>query len=167
MKKITTIIMVLTCLLTLASYSQTSQSDTTEYLNRTSLLKYIYKMNAKFPDVVYAQALIESGSLKSHICRKNNNLFGMRFPEYRVTTAIGKAHGYAVYENWQASVQDYCLFQNKVLDNKNWTKAQYLNYLGRKYAEGRGYKMKILASIRYNNEHIVFANYQDSTTCLN
>ena len=91
----------------------------------------------------------------------------MRLPEYRETTAIGKAHGYALYSDWKASVRDYLLFQNRVLANKNWTRAQYLNYLNRKYAESGGYKHKLLVSIKYNNEHMVFANYVDTASSTN
>ena len=48
-------------------------------------------------DVVKAQIWLETGNLSSKFCKENNNLFGMKLPKRRQTTAIGKLDGMAYY----------------------------------------------------------------------
>ena len=47
------------------------------------------------------------------------NLFGMRLPKARKTTAIGKKRHYAVYKDWISSVEDYKHWQNKIPNKPN------------------------------------------------
>ena len=96
-------------------------------------------------DIVYAQAIIESGSFKSGLCRNNNNIFGMRLAHSRKTTAIGTRHGYAKYEDWKRSVDDYVLFQNSL---KKMTREQYLKYLNKRYSATQNYSFLLLKTIK-------------------
>lgn len=62
---------------------------------------------AKF---ITAQAAHETGNFTSKIFKQNNNLFGMKLPKKRKTTATGEKYGHATYESIQDSVKDYSLY---------------------------------------------------------
>jgi len=57
--------------------------------------------------MIIAQAAFETGNFTSNIYKKNNNLFGMKLPEKRVTTATGEKYGHAIYDTVFSSIQDY------------------------------------------------------------
>lgn len=99
-----------------------------------NLIKYLNEINIKFPDIVLAQAKLESGNYTSYLFRVNNNLFGMRKAEQRPTTTVRVDKRHAVYEDWQQSVLDYALLQSTILP-KVKNKKQYIAYIGRNYAE--------------------------------
>jgi len=75
-------------LLTLAicCHSQTIEEVRTE----------IHRQGLPHPEIVLAQARLETGNFKSARCRRDHNLFGIK-------------HGkrYAKYRRWQDSVADY------------------------------------------------------------
>ena len=66
----------------------------------------------KFQRVAKAQIILETNSLKSKICLKNNNLFGMKMAKYRPTTAKGIRYKHAYYDNYIESIRDYKLYQD-------------------------------------------------------
>ena len=72
----------------------------------------IVNQGIKYPDIALAQAKIESNHFRSDIFKENNNLFGMKLPSQRKTTAIGKNRGHARYRSWVDSVKDYKLWQD-------------------------------------------------------
>lgn len=102
------------------------------------LYNYIVECGIKFPDIVYRQALLESGRFSSDIFLCGNNLFGMKVAKQRPTTAIGEYKGHAEYSSWKMSVQDYALFQSAFMRKHN-TEEKYYNALGRSYAENENY----------------------------
>jgi len=106
-----------------------------------SLLNKIFEIRLEHPYIVFAQAIEESGRFNSLIFRENNNLFGMKMPERRPTTAIGINRKHAVYRNWQECLYDYALFQSAYM--RNLTEEEYLAKLGRSYAESEGYEQRI------------------------
>jgi uncharacterized FlgJ-related protein len=108
--------------------------------SKENMIKLIIDLNIAHPDIVIAQAIIESGNFKSNIFKENNNLFGMKMPEYRKTTAIGINRGHAVYSSWRESVIDYALWQGKRA--RYSTKNQYLRRL-KSYAADPNYITKI------------------------
>jgi len=114
-------------------------------VTKEKLYEQIIKFGIKFPDIVFAQAMIESGELTSKLFRTANNMFGMRFPSVRETTAQGKTNsGYSKYEDWNFGVYDYFLWQDHMLRNRNEiTKSQYLSLLGRVYAKDPNYVSKV------------------------
>jgi uncharacterized FlgJ-related protein len=91
--------------------------------------------------VVFAQAVLESGQFTSRLFKSANNLFGMKIPSIRESSANGKTKsGYSSYEDWEFSVYDYSLWQNFLLKNKgDLTKNQYFSLLGRIYASDKKY----------------------------
>lgn len=114
-------------------------------ITKQKVYEQIIKFGIKFPDVVFAQAMIESGELTSKLFKTANNMFGMRFPSVRETTAQGKtSSGYSRYEDWNFGVYDYFLWQDHMLRNRNEiTKSQYLSLLGRVYAQDPNYVSKV------------------------
>jgi uncharacterized FlgJ-related protein len=118
-------------------------------LNKANLWTTIQESGIKYPDIVYAQAILESGALKSKLVRINKNLFGMRKPTKRKTTAIGKKSKYAVYINWQASVQDYKLWQDYLFRKKKMNRAEYISYLQKRYSETPNYMSRVKKIIKY------------------
>jgi len=102
-----------------------------------SLYSYLHRIGMKYPRIVYRQALLESGRFKSDLFKNANNLFGMRMPNIRKTTAIGKYKGYAKFSCWKHSVDDYKLYQDSYLSSAK-TEEQYYRLLDKKYgATGR------------------------------
>jgi uncharacterized FlgJ-related protein len=73
---------------------------------------WLKEYNIQYPDIVKAQIILETGWLKSSICKENNNLFGMKLAKSRITTAIGKNKGHAVYKTLRDSVKDYAIWQH-------------------------------------------------------
>ena len=114
-------------------------------LNKRNLWKVINDLEIKFPEIAFAQALLESGDFKSDLARNNNNLFGMKKPSKRSTTADEKTRrGYAVYDHWIESIKDYKLYQEFVIErNKIANKYQYVSYIDRTYAEINDYSKRL------------------------
>lgn len=113
-------------------------------LNFQNLKDYMHEIKIHFPDIVFKQARIESGNFKSRICKENNNLFGMRLAKKRETTAVGENKKYAVYDNWQQSVDDYKLWQEYHKINENTKREDYLKLIGKIYAQDSTYVNKII-----------------------
>jgi len=114
------------------------------------LIKMLQQLNVRFPHIVMAQAIIESGHFQSNIFRSNRNLFGMKQARARCTTAKGTELNHAYYDNWRESVYDYAFFQSRYLNDLK-TEEQYLEYLDRNYAEAPDYDKMILKMVAEKN----------------
>ena len=126
-------------------YSETELvvlEDERSAFSEEALLKEIDDCGIRFADIVYAQAVLETGSFKSKIFTESNNLFGMKLARSRNTTAVGENRGHAMYDDWRRSVQDYSLYQSTYL-RKIKTEKQYLRFLGENYAEDPSYVSKL------------------------
>jgi uncharacterized FlgJ-related protein len=106
------------------------------------LKAYILELNIRFPHIVYAQALLESGEFKSHIFKVNNNFFGMKQAKQRPTTNKGTENGHAYFANWRDCVVDYAFYQAAYLNDLR-SEAEYFDYLGQNYAEDPMYVSKL------------------------
>jgi hypothetical protein len=109
----------------------------------------IREMNFKYSDIVYAQAVLESGNFQSALFKNNKNLFGMRVAQSRTTTHHGSQMGYAYYSNWESSLIDRALWEEAFCRNLN--REQYLDLLNKVYAEDPLYKEKLLKIIKDYN----------------
>jgi hypothetical protein len=129
--------------------------------NKDAKLLFLYleiiENDIKHPDIVLAQAILESGYLSSPIFIENNNLFGMRFPERRPTVALSENRGYSVYDCWTDSVKDYKLFQEFLFRRKEKTRDEYFDYLDRIYAEDPNY-VPFLKKVIEDNKTIIDYN---------
>jgi uncharacterized FlgJ-related protein len=110
--------------------------------NEENLMIVIKRMGIRFPEVVVAQAKLETGHFTSKSFTKHNNLFGMKVPKSRLTVATGESFGHARYDHWTYSVMDYALFQS-TFARKIRTRKGYMRYLSRNYAEDESYVQKI------------------------
>lgn len=113
-----------------------------EQINDNSLLSYIKKIGIAHPKIVLTQAKLESANFKSKLFKSNNNIFGMKYPERRKTTAIGVNRNHSVYSSWKEAVIDYKIWQDTYAKKYIKSKKQYLKYLSL-YAEDKNYVNKI------------------------
>jgi uncharacterized FlgJ-related protein len=102
------------------------------------MIRLAKNIGIRYIDVMVAQSKIETGHYTSIVFKANKNLFGMKLPVIRKTTAIGEKHNHADYISWQQSVLDYKLWQDRVISKLN-TKSKYLAYLDKHYAESKQY----------------------------
>lgn len=109
------------------------------------LVEKIKQLNFKYPHIILAQAMQETGNFKSTIFKQGNNLFGMKQAKIRATLAQGTNNGHAYYETWQESVYDYAMFYNTYLNDIK-TEGEYYGYLQQYYAEDPAYveRLKII-----------------------
>lgn len=105
------------------------------------LKAYMAELNIPHSDIVYAQAVLETGNFTSHICKTNNNFFGMKVATIRPTTNIGEENGHAAFKNWRQSVIDYALYSSCYLTRM--TRDEYFAYLGSRYAEDPNYIIRV------------------------
>lgn len=115
-----------------------------------NLAYYINALNISFPQVVYAQAVQETGYFTSNIFLENNNLFGMKQARVRPTTARGTKRGHAYYTNWQESVVDYAMWQ-VAYANQFRTEQDYLMFLDGLYAEDPNYIYRLETIMNRDN----------------
>ena len=143
-------------------------NDNTRYINtelevdlitnnsftKKRLISEIKRYNFKYPDIVMAQAIIESQHFKSPVFRENHNMLGMKEAKQRLTTAKGTNLNHAYYDNWKDCVVDRLLYDAVYLNDLS--RADYLKYLDRVYAEATDYDKLIERVIESNNLKEVF-----------
>lgn len=90
----------------------------------------------KHPQIVYAQAVLETGHFKSDLCLNDNNLFGL----YN-----SKKHRYHTFDHWKDCIIAYKeMVQYKYKDGDD-----YLNFLKEiGYAEDSKYICKLKELIK-------------------
>jgi uncharacterized FlgJ-related protein len=103
-----------------------------------SFVELLKELNVRFPHIVLAQSIVETGHWTSNIFKENHNLFGMKQARVRVNTARGTQYNHAYYDNWRESVYDYAFYQCRYLGSIK-TEDEYFKYLSESYAEADGY----------------------------
>lgn len=99
-------------------------------LTLDNLYKAMDKEGVKFPKIVAAQALLETGHFGSKVCLELNNLFGLRRPS---------DGSYYAFNNWEESVVAYRDYvQYKYTDGDYY---RFLKQIG--YAEDKHYVEKV------------------------
>lgn len=107
-----------------------------------------------YADVLYAQALHESGHFTSNIYQNTNNCFGMKQPKVRPTTSLGGWTGtngvkWANYTDVSSSIEDRILWDgyNKIKfpETPEEVKQYMQNVQSKGYAEDPQYISKVLA----------------------
>jgi hypothetical protein len=122
---------------------------TNNSFSKEKLFLEIDRYSFKYPDIVKAQAILESGHFKSPVFLQNNNMFGMRKAMVRITTAEGSNLNHAYYVDWKYCVADRALYEAQYLSKL--TREEYFSYLDQTYAEGEGYS-KLLKQIIKKND---------------
>lgn len=118
----------------------------TDSLTEDCLAQYIRAVNIEYPEVAFAQAMMESNRLTSNLVVTNNNLFGMKHPAQRATTSLESKGGYAFYSDWTQSVIDYALWREKYTSHCE-TRHELLIKLSRAYAQDPAYVAKLQSDI--------------------
>lgn len=116
--------------------------DLNEEFSEERLIEEINKMNFQRPSIILAQAKLETGHFKSKLFKENHNLFGMKKPWSRATTALGEKNGHAYYHNWRDSLIDYALYQSRYV-KAGITETEYLTQLNDTYATDPSYHVKL------------------------
>lgn len=111
-----------------------------------AFIEALKDVNVRFPYIALAQAKIETGNFTSQVFKENHNLFGMKLPRIRTTTALGTKNNHAYYNNWLESVYDYAMYQNYMMCNIE-TESEYYCKLGESYAEDSTYATTIRATV--------------------
>lgn len=70
--------------------------------------------------IIISQAAHETGNFTSFIFISNNNLFGMRQPEKRNTTSLGKKNNYASFKDIESCIEDFNIYLEYVSLSKNY-----------------------------------------------
>jgi murein DD-endopeptidase MepM/ murein hydrolase activator NlpD len=109
------------------------RSDATHYYNSDLTIENLYaalkKHGIKFPKIVLAQAILETGNFKSRLCKEQNNLFGLRHSK-----------GYYSFDHWEESVIAY----RDWVQYKHRKGEEYYTFLRRiNYASSRNYVYKV------------------------
>ena len=93
----------------------------------------------KYPDIVKAQAILETGNYTSNLCINHNNLFGLY---------DSKNKRYYSYKHWYESIKDYKkLIQSKYDNNKYYY--EFLEDI--KYASDKKYVSKLKEIVKEMN----------------
>jgi uncharacterized FlgJ-related protein len=122
-------------------------------LTNKNVWNTIQSAGIKHADIVFAQAILESGHFKSKLVKTNNNLFGMKLPKIRETTAIGSKNKYATYKHWMNSVQDYKMYQNYLFRKKEMSRIEYLSYIKKNYSTTPDYVTRVMKIVNRNKDY--------------
>ena len=96
------------------------------------------------PEIVYRQAVLETGNFTSDLFKYGNNLMGMRLARVRPSCATAIEYDYhATYSHWWDSVMDYKLMQDWYTA-KSHDLSDYYEFLGNiGYATDKHYIVKL------------------------
>lgn len=110
-------------------------------LNDSTLVSFLREKGAWYPELMAAQAKLETGNYTSNIFMCSNNLFGMKAVTLRKTTQNGDFRGYGTYDSWMESCIDRILWDL----HKFSEKPSYEDYTEklRLYAEDEEYIEKL------------------------
>ena len=111
------------------------------------LIEEISKLDFKFPHIVLAQAILETGTYESKIFKENHNLFGMKEARVRLNLAKGTQYKHAYYDNWKESVTDYALWYS-TFAYKCKSEKQLYKLLNKQYAEANFYPQALQRIIK-------------------
>lgn len=129
-------------------------------INHIGLYNEILEQGIEFPDIVFAQAILESSHFKSKIFKENNNIFGMKIAKKRQTSSVGSKNGFSVYISWRDSIIDYYYYQEMILSKRRMTRDQYFYHLEKNYAGSDGYSKK-LKTIILKYKSIIYHPFND------
>lgn len=100
-----------------------------------NLLAEIKKNGIKYPKIVLAQAILETGWFKSSVCRHKHNLFGLTNPRTKT---------YYEFNHWTESVKAYMIKVQYRYSGGNYL--LWLKKIG--YAEDKGYIRAIIKVLK-------------------
>ncbi len=117
------------------SCEEVAAADNLPPLTIKNLIAEIEKNGIKYPKIVLAQAILETGWFKSPVCRNKHNLFGLTNPR------TGK---YYEFNHWTESVKAY--YTKVQFRYKGGNYLLWLKKIG--YAEDPGYIRAVIRVLR-------------------
>lgn len=111
------------------------QSQSLPELTIPNLYAEIKRNNIKYPKIVLAQAILETGWFKSSVCRNKNNLFGLTNPRTKT---------YYEFDHWTESVKAY--YSKVQYKYKGGNYLLWLRNIG--YAEDKGYIQAVIRVLK-------------------
>lgn len=121
----------------LSTFNSNFKEEPTLLSLEDSIAYEIKRLEFKYPHIVLAQAKQESAHFSSKLFVNNNNMFGMKMPTRRPTTAVRQKSSYAYYDTWVHSIIDQKIYYTLYLEHK--TEDQVYAYLSKYYAEDPNY----------------------------
>ena len=112
-----------------------ASTDNLPELTIPNLLAEIKKNNIKYPKIVLAQAILETGWFKSSVCRNKHNLFGLTNPRTKT---------YYEFNHWTESVKAY--YDKVQYRYKGGNYLLWLDKIG--YAEDKTYVRAIIKALK-------------------
>lgn len=111
---------------------------------KEGLLEALHYYAIEHSEIVYAQAILETGWFNSDICIRKNNLFGLY---------DSKTNSYITYNHWVESVLDYDKYiQSKYKNQKHIYFNDYYRFLQDiGYARDSNYIHKIKSIVKKND----------------
>ncbi len=116
--------------------SEVAYQDELPELTIHNLLAEIKKNGIKYPKIVLAQAILETGWLKSSVCRNKHNLFGLTNPRTKT---------YYEFNHWTESVKAY--YDKVQYRYKGGNYLLWLDKIG--YAEDKGYIRAVISVLKH------------------
>lgn len=90
--------------------------------------EYLELIGLKHPEVVYQQAVLETGWFTHQRCTIYNNYFGMKKARVREHCQAGVWKKHATYRHWTLSVDDYKLWQD-YWEGEAYDQTNYYSFL--------------------------------------
>ena len=118
--------------------------------SQDELIEMLKDLNVKYPHIVLAQSILETGHYSSTIFKTNHNLFGMKEARRRVKTAKGTQLNHAYYDNWRESVYDYAFYQCRYMGRID-SEDEYYQALDASYAEAGKYSQMLKQIVEKEN----------------
>ena len=116
---------------------------TTTYANDTSLFNTL-----QYKEIAFAIFKLETGNGTSKLYRKYNNMFGFKVNSRKLHNGKTKS-GYAKYEDKNASLMDYYLFEKQLIKKfgiKN--QREYIRVISKRYAKNPSYGKLLRKQLR-------------------
>lgn len=107
---------------------------------KDGLMEALIYYGIEHPEIVYAQAILETGHFRSELCLYGNNLFGLY---------DSKNKHYHYFDHWAQSVEGYKNWvQNKLKPGEDYY--EFLDRIG--YAEAPEYTTKVKYLVEHNDK---------------
>ena len=99
----------------------------------------LLSLSIQQPEIVFRQAILETGWFTSESFLIGNNPFGMKQPTHRESLCVGTYLGHGKYDHWYDAIKDYKLWQDYWIKGI-YTEDEYYNFLDTSpYAMSRRY----------------------------
>lgn len=130
-------------LVSLTEYEKVLLIEEVNAFSEDKLVAKIKELNFKYPHIVMAQSILETGHYSSGIFIENHNLFGMKEATSRLNLAQGTNHNHAAYKGWEDSVLDYALWCGTYANSARSEEDYYAILQSVGYAENPEYVTKL------------------------